>query len=83
MRVLLATDGSLSAEEAAWFLSHLSHNEPIELTVLNVLYRPDFYETSGATNWLETSNEAARRSSLKSMQKFKTCLRAPTQRFRM
>lgn len=61
MRVLLATDGSLSAEEAAWFLSHLSHNEPLELTVLNVLYRPDFYETSGATNWLETSNDAAKK----------------------
>ena len=63
MRVLLATDGSLSADEAAWFLSHLAHNEPLDLTVLYVLQRPDFYETAGAANWLEASNEAAKKKS--------------------
>lgn len=36
MRVLLATDGSKHAEEAAWLLAHLSHNDPLELTVLAV-----------------------------------------------
>lgn len=64
MRVLLATDGSLSAEEAAWFLSHLAHNERLDLTVLYVLQRPDFYETAGASNWLEAANEAAKKKSV-------------------
>ena len=71
MKVLLATDGSLSAEEAAWFLSHLAHNEPLELTVLHALQRPDFYETAGANNWLEASNEAARKKSAEVYSKFK------------
>jgi nucleotide-binding universal stress UspA family protein len=61
MKVLLATDGSANAEEAAWFLSRLSHNDRLELTVLFVLYRPDFYETSGAAGWLQLNNEAAKK----------------------
>lgn len=71
MRVLLATDGSPSAEEAAWFLSHLAHNEPLDLTVLYALQRPDFYETAGATNWLEASNEAAKKKSAEVYSKIK------------
>ena len=63
MRVLLATDGSLSADEAAWFLSHLSHNEPLDLTVLYALQHPDFYESTGVANWLEANNEAAKKKS--------------------
>jgi len=34
MKVLLATDGSKYAEEAAWLLAHLPHSEKLELTVL-------------------------------------------------
>lgn len=61
MKVLLATDGSPGADEAAWFLSHLVHNEPMELTVLYVLQRPDFYEAAGEASWLAASNEASKK----------------------
>lgn len=36
MRVILATDGSQHAEEAAWLLAHLPHSEKLELTVVYV-----------------------------------------------
>jgi nucleotide-binding universal stress UspA family protein len=39
-KVLLATDGSAFAEEAAWFLSHLPHAEKLDLFVLTVLQAP-------------------------------------------
>jgi nucleotide-binding universal stress UspA family protein len=39
-KVLLATDGSKCAEEAAWFLSHLPHAEKLDLIVLTVLQIP-------------------------------------------
>jgi len=36
MRVILATDGSQHAEEAAWLLAHLPHSDKLELTVVCV-----------------------------------------------
>ena len=39
-KVLLASDGSACAEEAAWFLSHLPHAEKLEIHVLTVLQIP-------------------------------------------
>jgi nucleotide-binding universal stress UspA family protein len=39
-KVLLASDGSGFAEEAAWFLSHLPHSEKLELSVLTVIQIP-------------------------------------------
>lgn len=36
MRVILATDGSDNAKEAAWFLAHLPHVDKLELSVLFV-----------------------------------------------
>jgi nucleotide-binding universal stress UspA family protein len=39
-KVLLASDGSNYAEEAAWFLSHLPHSERLDLNVLTVLQIP-------------------------------------------
>lgn len=36
MRVILATDGSQHAEEAAWLLAHLPHSDKLELTVVYV-----------------------------------------------
>lgn len=39
-KVLLASDGSSYAEEAAWFLSHLPHAEKLELCVLTVIQVP-------------------------------------------
>lgn len=40
MKVILATDGSQYAEEAAWLLAHLPHTETLELTVLFVCNIP-------------------------------------------
>lgn len=39
-KILLATDGSKSAQYAAEFLAHLPHDETIELTVVSALYVP-------------------------------------------
>lgn len=39
-KVLLASDGSRYAEEAAWFLSHLPHREKLDLNILTVLQIP-------------------------------------------
>lgn len=39
-RILLATDGSINAEDAARFLSRLPHDQRFELTVLTVLEVP-------------------------------------------
>ena len=39
-KVLLATDGSSNAEEAGWFLSHLPHDEQLDLTILTVIQLP-------------------------------------------
>jgi len=36
MKVILATDGSQHAEEAAWLLAHLPHSDKLELTVVYV-----------------------------------------------
>ncbi len=41
MKVLLATDGSQYAEEAAWLLAHLPHSERLDLTVLFVTNTPN------------------------------------------
>lgn len=43
MKVILATDGSQYAEEAAWLLAHLPHLERLELTVLFVSNVPDLF----------------------------------------
>lgn len=52
MRILLATDGSSHAEGAARFLSHLPHDEPIELTVVTTVFIPDSTAGAGENAWL-------------------------------
>jgi nucleotide-binding universal stress UspA family protein len=47
MKVILATDGSQYAQEAAWLLAHLPHSEKLELTVLFVSNVPTL---RGGTN---------------------------------
>ncbi len=42
-RIVIASDGSIGAEEAAWLLSHLPHREQIEVFVLTVLQIPTVY----------------------------------------
>ena len=43
MKVLLATDGSQFAEEAAWLLAHLPHAEKLELSILFVSNIPQLH----------------------------------------
>ena len=50
MKVILATDGSQFAEEAAWLLAHLPHSEKLELIVLFISNIPNLH---GAGNTLE------------------------------
>jgi len=47
MKIILATDGSQYAEEAAWLLAHLPHSERLELTVLYISNLPNLH---GARN---------------------------------
>ncbi len=58
MHVLLATDGTEYAEEAAWLLSHLPHSETLELTILSVLRTPEFYGSAEVAEWLDRNAEA-------------------------
>ena len=50
MKVLLATDGSQFAEEAAWLLAHLPHAEKLELTVLFVSNIPHLHGAGDMEN---------------------------------
>ena len=49
MKILLATDGSQFAEEAAWLLAHLPHTERLELTVLYISNIPSLHGVANAT----------------------------------
>ncbi len=53
MKVLLATDGSQVAEEAAWLLSHLPHTEKLELTVLSVCYVKELHGSLAVVDWVK------------------------------
>lgn len=52
MKILLATDGSPHAEEAAWLLSHVPHEEKLELTVLTVLQVPYVHSGLPTKDWM-------------------------------
>lgn len=52
MKILLATDGSECAEEAAWLLSHLPHSQKIDLTVLTVVHLPPVRFTQPTKSWM-------------------------------
>jgi len=51
-KILLATDGSENAEEAAWFLAHLPHSEKLELVVVTVLQEPVLTRSSASAGWI-------------------------------
>lgn len=53
MKVLLATDGSIFAEEAAWLLSHLPHVEPLELIVLSVQVPMEIHASPEVASWIQ------------------------------
>ncbi len=61
MKVLIATDGSSGAEEAAWLLAHLPHRNTLEVTVLSVV--PDYgvHGSVEVVEWLKAAMEAERK----------------------
>lgn len=61
-KVLLASDGSPFAEEAAWFLSHLPHNQKLDLIVLTVLQIPYATQRSGTATEISDSLDNERDS---------------------
>lgn len=67
-RVVIASDGSVGAEEAAWLLSHLPHHQRLELSVLTVLQIPTVYSRASPSSLSESvdrereaANQAYRR----------------------
>jgi nucleotide-binding universal stress UspA family protein len=52
MNVLLATDGSQMAENAAAFLARLPHKDPIHLTILAVHTQPDVHGSESVKKWV-------------------------------
>lgn len=62
-KILLATDGSQSAETAARFLSQMPHEEEMEIIVASVLYVPGVRRPylAGAGDWIESSMEQERK----------------------
>ncbi len=53
MKVLLATDGSEHAENAAWFLSHLPHSERLDLLVLSVQPQLPLHGSTEVMAWMD------------------------------
>ncbi len=51
MRVVLATDGSEHANEAAKFLAHLPHSKQLEISVLTIVNVPYLSSASSASGW--------------------------------
>ncbi len=66
MKVILATDGSQFAEEAAWLLAHLPHSEKLELTVLFISNIPNLHGSRDIED-LTKRLEAADREKAKSL----------------
>ena len=68
MRILLATDGSSHAAEAARFLAHLPHHEPLDLTVLSVIFTPPVHGTLQTRDWMSRRAEADRAQGVRNYQ---------------
>jgi nucleotide-binding universal stress UspA family protein len=60
MRVLLATDGSTHAEEAAWLLAHLPHPEKLDLAILSVYQPSDMHRSLETVEWIKRDLQARR-----------------------
>ncbi len=69
MKVLLATDGSVDAELAAWFLAHLPHHDKLELDVLAVVYLPDMHGSLETQSWVVQNAESERAQAQKTLDK--------------
>ena len=67
--VLLASDGSHFAEEAAWFLSHLPHQQKLDLIVLTVLQIPYATQRSGTATEIADSLNQERVSAIEAFER--------------
>lgn len=65
MKVLLATDGSDDAKQAAALLAHLPHRDTMELAVVYVNHTPEFHGSRDVVQWMEKALEAERLRSTK------------------
>lgn len=61
MQVLLATDGSTHAEEAAWLLAHLPHRAKLKLTLLSVYQPSDMHRSLETVDWIKRDLQARRK----------------------
>jgi len=68
MRVLLATDGSQYAEEAAWLLSRLPHDETLELIVLTVIHIPYVPSPRPSNDWMSECLESEKSFAVRTYQ---------------
>jgi nucleotide-binding universal stress UspA family protein len=69
MRVILATDGSKHAEQAASLLARLPHAQPLELIVLAVTPMLDFHGSLEVVEWMKRSKEAEKVKALEVCQR--------------
>lgn len=60
MKVLIATDGSQHAEEAARMLSRFPHAERLELTVLSVIHRIEIHGSQEVIEWMNRNADMDR-----------------------
>lgn len=58
MKILVATDGSKSAEDAARLLAHLPHPKAIELTILSANYTHPIHGSAEVVQWMKDKFEA-------------------------
>ena len=66
-RIVIASDGSAGAEEAAWLLSHLPHRERLEVFVLTVMQIPTVY-THGSPGSMSESVDRERKAAQRAFE---------------
>ncbi|RMF41010.1 MAG: universal stress protein [Planctomycetota bacterium] len=69
VKVLIATDGSAGAEEAAWLLAHLPHRDTLDVLVLSVV--PDYgvHGSVEVVEWMKAAIEAERKRAEEATQR--------------
>ena len=62
MKILLATDGSRFAENAAAFLAHLPHSQKLDLVILSVAETPLLHGSQEVVSWIKSNQEAEKKN---------------------
>ena len=68
-RILLATDGSPCADDGAWFLAHLPHDERVEIVVVSVIQLPPVGSATAVGPWVDTILQHDRRRAMENFAK--------------